>query len=318
VATSGTIATTNVPTNTLLEHAFRRCRVAPSKQTPELVQSAQQSLYLLLLGLANNGLNLWCVETHYVGFAANQATYVAPEGTIDVLNAIYSQPTRISGTDTTDTTSITTTLDDTASVKRIGVKFASVPASGTLTITGVTPVVSSTWESGVWYWYNLDPSISGTVFSASFSVPATFDEFYLATSIYDLPLTQWNRDTWSVINNKLQQGRPSTSYYFEKLIRPQVTMWPVPNNSYDYLTMFIHRQVQDVGTMMNTLEIPSRWYEAVVFMLAHRMSLELPQVPMDRVGYLEKMAEKYLYEAEQEERDKSPIYFAPNISVYTR
>jgi PleD family two-component response regulator len=48
------------------------------------------------------------------------------------------------------------------------------------------------------------------------------------------------------------------------------------------------------------------------------MSLELPQVGMDRVAYLEKMADKYLYEAEQEERDKSPIYFAPNISVYTR
>jgi len=52
-------------------------------------------------------------------------------------------------------------------------------------------------------------------------------------------------------------------------------------------------------------------------MLAHRMSLELPLVAMDRVSYLEKMAEKYLFEAEQEERDKSPIYLAPNISVYT-
>ena len=77
-------------------------------------------------------------------------------------------------------------------------------------------------------------------------------------------------------------------------------------------------QAMDVGALTDELQIPQRWYEAVVFMLAHRMSLELPQVPMDRVGYLEKMAEKYLYEAEQEERDKSPIYFAPNISVYTR
>jgi hypothetical protein len=39
---------------------------------------------------------------------------------------------------------------------------------------------------------------------------------------------------------------------------------------------------------------------------------------MDRVQYLEVQAEKYLNLAEQEERDKSPIYFAPNISVYTR
>jgi hypothetical protein len=39
---------------------------------------------------------------------------------------------------------------------------------------------------------------------------------------------------------------------------------------------------------------------------------------MDRVNYLERMAMQYLNEAEQEERDKSPIYWAPNISVYTR
>jgi hypothetical protein len=74
----------------------------------------------------------------------------------------------------------------------------------------------------------------------------------------------------------------------------------------------------DVGSLTDELEIPQRWYEATVMMLSHRMSLELPGVQMDRVGYLEKMAAQYLMEAEQEERDKSPIYFAPNISVYTR
>jgi hypothetical protein len=29
------------------------------------------------------------------------------------------------------------------------------------------------------------------------------------------------------------------------------------------------------------------------------------------------MAEKYFFEAEQEERDKSPIYLSANLSVYT-
>jgi len=74
----------------------------------------------------------------------------------------------------------------------------------------------------------------------------------------------------------------------------------------------------DVGALTNELEVPQRWYEATVFMLAHRMALELPNVAPDRIGYLEKMADQYIYEAEQEERDKSPIYYAPNISVYTR
>jgi hypothetical protein len=74
----------------------------------------------------------------------------------------------------------------------------------------------------------------------------------------------------------------------------------------------------DVGDLYGELEVPQRWYEAVIMMLAHRMSLELPGVDLARTQYLEGQAEKYLSIAEQEERDKSPIYFAPNISVYTR
>ena len=48
------------------------------------------------------------------------------------------------------------------------------------------------------------------------------------------------------------------------------------------------------------------------------MSQILPQVDMARIQYLEGQAEKYFLMAENEERDKSPIYFAPNIGVYTR
>jgi hypothetical protein len=48
------------------------------------------------------------------------------------------------------------------------------------------------------------------------------------------------------------------------------------------------------------------------------MALELPQVELQRIQYLEGQAEKYFQMAELEERDRSPIYLAANISVYTR
>ena len=83
------------------------------------------------------------------------------------------------------------------------------------------------------------------------------------------------------------------------------------------MTVWYSRQIMDVGALTDELEVPQRWYEAVVFMLAHRMSLELPQVGVDRIQYLEKMADRYYNEAEAEERDKSPIYLAPNIAPYT-
>ena len=53
-------------------------------------------------------------------------------------------------------------------------------------------------------------------------------------------------------------------------------------------------------------------------MLAHQMGLILPGVDLARIEYLEKQADKYFIMMENENRDKSPIYFAPNISVYTR
>ena len=53
-------------------------------------------------------------------------------------------------------------------------------------------------------------------------------------------------------------------------------------------------------------------------MLAHQMSLELPGVTPDRIALMKNEAFETWNIAEQEERDKSPIYFAPNISPYTR
>ena len=84
------------------------------------------------------------------------------------------------------------------------------------------------------------------------------------------------------------------------------------------MVVWYSRQIMDVGDLYGELEIPQRWYEAVVMMLAHRLALSLPQIPMDRIQYLEKMANDYLNLAEAEERDRSPIYFRPNIAVYTR
>jgi hypothetical protein len=95
-------------------------------------------------------------------------------------------------------------------------------------------------------------------------------------------------------------------------------LWPVPSDPFVQMTVWYSRQIDDVGALTNELEVPQRWYEATVMMLAHRMSLELPGVGLDRIQYLEAQAEKYLALAEAEERDKSPIYFAPNISVYSR
>lgn len=326
MATSGTVGQTVLDTARVIEHAFRRCKVPTSRQTAESVQIAKDNLYLLLAHLSNKGLNLWCVERQYVGLKTAQATYAASTGTIDVLNLIYSQPTQAAGTNATTATSITTTLSASTQIQRIGVKLSAVSASDTLTLAssddGViwTTALTETktdWAADTWYWFNLDPAVTAGRFRATFGQNATFTEFYLASAIYDLPVVQWNRDTFASINNKTQPGRPSTTYYFEKMLTPRVTLWPVPNNDYDHLTMFIHRQVQDVGTLVQQIEVPQRWVEAIIWQLAVRLCYELDGVDPNVLSVVMQMAEKIELETVREETDSAPIYLSSNIRVYT-
>lgn len=326
MATSGTVAETVIDTAKLIEHAVRRVGLAASIQTPEIVEMAQESLYIFLLSLANHGLNLWCVEKKIVGFTEGQATYVLPAGTLSLASLAYSQPTQVTGTDSSAATSATTQLSSATRIYRVGVKMSSVSASDTLVIAhstdGVTWTTAETetrtnWATGSWYWYDLDPSVSDVYFRVSFTNAVTFSEFYLASAINDLPLSQWNRDTYVALNNKGQLGSPATCYLFEKLLSPQITLWPVPNNDTDHLSVWRHRQIQDVGSLTQQLDIPQRWLEGIIWHAAARIGSELPGVDSTRLKMAFEMAEKYTFEAEWEETDGSAIVINPGIGAYT-
>ena len=82
--------------------------------------------------------------------------------------------------------------------------------------------------------------------------------------------------------------------------------------------LLVEKQMEDVGSLTNEIYVPDRWINSVQASLSHSMSLQLPGVDMTRIQYLEVRADKLFMQANNEERDKSPIYFQPNISYYTR
>ena len=126
-------------------------------------------------------------------------------------------------------------------------------------------------------------------------------------------------DDYTNLPNKNFTANQPYQYWFNRTIpQAEIYLWPVPSDPFVQMTVWYSRQIMDVGDLTDELEIPQRWYLAVQSMLSHQMSLELPAVPLDRVQYLEGQAEKYLALAEAEERDRSPVYFTPNVSVYTR
>jgi hypothetical protein len=203
-------------------------------------------------------------------------------------------------------------------------------ASWTLTLEYSTN--GSTWSTlddlgtvvvtdNQWIWTDIDPGQSVQYYRvrASGGTTLALREFYVGNMSQEITMSRLNRDDYTNLPNKNFTANQPYQFWFNRTVpEPQIYLWPVPSDPFIQMTVWYSKQIMDVGDLTDELQIPQRWYMAVVSMLAHQMSLELPAVDINRVTYLEQQAEKYLALAEAEERDKSPIYFSPNISCYTR
>lgn len=327
MATSGTVGATTISSGKLLEKAIRRCGKLPAQLTPETVSSAQESMFMFLLSMSGRGINLWCVEKNLIALATGQADYVLPPGTIDVLNLLHALPTRATGTDTTGVGHYTTALSEAQSVVRFGAKFSVAPTTsfafqssqdGVSWETEHTVLSSDFPTLNEWGWYDVERVVSAPYYRLFSATLGTVDDFFLATGVREIVISQFNRDDYANQPNKNSQSQIATNYYFQKLIDPVVTLWPVPNDDTAHLVLFRHRQVQDIGTMVNEVEIPDRWLEPITWQLALRLSYEIPDVDTDRRKELILLCKDMLIDTEAGETDSAPIYWAPNIRGYTR
>ena len=82
-----------------------------------------------------------------------------------------------------------------------------------------------------------------------------------------------SRSEYSSYPNKQQQGF-TTVYWFDRLLAPTVTLWPVPDgNSAKYLKYYRVRQIQDADfTNGQNVEIPYLWLEAFADGMAYRLA----------------------------------------------
>jgi hypothetical protein len=352
MAFSGTVGQTVINVQTLIDHGARRCGKLAEELTSEQVLSARQSLYFLLSDLGNRGIQFWTMTKLVIGLTPDKYIYELPKGSIDLWNVLYRTMDRPSGSYTTSAGGVVANAFDgdvdtictqTSTNGNIAVNYGvSNPtyigsigylpaATGTLSIIYEWSEDGVTWSTLVdlgavavvnneWIWTDIEAGQTVPYYRCRVYNGGTLSvrELYFGNNSLEVQMSSLNRDDYTNLPNKNFTANQPFQYWFNRQIpKPEIYIWPVPSTAFVQMTCWYSRQIEDVGALTDELEIPQRWYEAVQMMLAHRMSLELPQVGMDRVQYLERMAEKHLYNAEQEERDRSPIYWAPNISVYT-
>ena len=160
------------------------------------------------------------------------------------------------------------------------------------------------------YYYRLNNRTTGSTFSLR--------SIQFAQSQQVIPMARLNRTDYFSLPNKQFPSQRSLQYWFNRQIDPEMYLWPVPNNNFQVFSTILELQPQDVGSLTNELYMPDRVIPYFQAALSHKLAMQLPSIDMARVAYLEKLALEARTQFEDEDRDKSPIYFQPNISYYTR
>ena len=329
MAVSGTTSLTTFNTRKVIDHAFRKCRLPPEGVGGEQMTVAQETLYLILSSLANRGIQLWCIEKLILPLYVNQAAVPVGNGIVDLLNTNYRTIQYLTPvTETVAVDRVTFNLGTAEIVTTVGVNWLGASVAFNLQISPdgvvwetVKSVANPNQSVGEWTWVDIDGSLATQYFRIV--APGGLldqDEVLVGNTPNEIVMARLNRDSYSNLPNKTFAGKPLQFWLDRTLNEPVMYIWPVPNESQalGQVVTYVKRYIMDVGTLTEEIEVPQRWFEAIVYLLDARLAEELPQVEPTYVQVLDQKALRALSEAEMEERDNSPIYFTPNISIYTR
>jgi len=303
MATSGTYAF-NPSLGEIVLYAYNLCEVRNTAIAQEHMEAARMSTNLLLANWANRGVNLWAVDLVTVNF--NQT------------------PTILTASGNGSTTTLTYATPSTP-VYTIGTQ---ITVAGTGVVDGLQTVTASS-NGSVTFAASYNGSTSGGTISSS--IPAStysvdpntvvmLDAYVENTSNAAQPIDRIilpvSRTEYASYPNKQQVGFP-TVFWMDRLIAPQVTLWPVPDGtSSQTLKYYRVRQIQDAAyTGGQTVEIPYLWLEAFAYNLALRLAIIWNAA---KVQLLKPLADEAYSVAAEQNVETAQQYISPQIQGYFR
>jgi hypothetical protein len=126
-----------------------------------------------------------------------------------------------------------------------------------------------------------------------------------------------SRTEYASYPNKEQQGFP-TVFWFDRLLSPTVTIWPVPNTSTgpQYLKYYRVRRIEDSAlTNGQQVDIPYLWLECFAYGLAQRLAMIWAP---EKVQILKPMADEAYAIAAEQNVETAQQYISPMVSSYFR
>lgn len=352
--TSGTVGSTVFSNQQILDHAFRRCKMVEQEITGEHIQIALESLWLFCMSLSNKGIKLWNIVRIILPIYERESTVPLPLGTEEILDINLRTLNRITGTatategvaDNAFDSDLSTSCTQTTPAGDINMLIASGETAAISTY-GILPTVTGTWDfvievstdsisyttiltrtaeamvAGEWKWFDIQGITDFTDYRLRATGTTVLDviELVYQNAPQEIPFYHTlNRTDYSNLPDKTSPGRPTQLWFDRQRTIPELQIWPNPEAQFtlSQITGYVQRQIQDVGEMTDELEVPDRWYLAIVCSLAAHLGREIKEVNEALLTRLDADAATYLNDAWTGEGDGSDTFWRPNIAPYTR
>lgn len=143
----------------------------------------------------------------------------------------------------------------------------------------------------------------------------TYIEVVNGGAVTDRIILPISRTEYASYPNKLQQGFP-TSFWFDRLLSPNVTLWPVPDGTQTFLKYYRLVQIED-ATLNGAQQVDIPYYFIEAF--AYAMAVRLAQIwAPDRVAMMKGFADESYQIAVNQNVETAQQYISPTVSGYFR
>lgn len=212
-----------------------------------------------------------------------------------------------------------------AAYERIQIRAPSIRQEHMLSARRELNFMLQAWSNnGPNLWEVIRTQTTLTAGAATYSIPAKTIMILDASIVLSFGtasesrriITPLSRSEYLSFSNQQTQGEV-TSFWFDRLISPTVTFWPVPDSNGPYtFDYFSCVQIQDANLAGGeTPDVQTRWFDAIVAGMAHRLArIYMPTLEAQR----EKDADKAWAIAATQDTENVPFTLAPSIGSYYR
>lgn len=136
--------------------------------------------------------------------------------------------------------------------------------------------------------------------------------FVRDSSDNDTPVSIVAQNDYMALSSKTSDGQVTQIHYDPQLSTGDLYVWPETDDVTDTLEIIVQRPVEDMDSATNDFDVPSEWYEAILYGLMERggINFQAPESIMKRVSI---MAQTSLNKAIGFDVENASLFLSPEI-----